>query len=121
MSRLRNPQRRNPGEAPQSEVERARKLYKSFHEADALKINKLRVPELAPVWVLWGTLESLSYKPHKPSKRSNIVYEHEMGDYGSPFKFGKEKPLLLVSADGQQMLIVKGRSRFHVNERGILG
>ena len=84
----------------------------------------MHIPDAPKAGWLLGKLIEIVYEPQNPSKRARTQYQHSFGDFGNPvksFKWGKLKPLLIVSADGDQLLIVRGPSKFHVTERGIVG
>lgn len=116
--------RRNPAQAVAPSIEQARAAFRDFHEAEPVRMQKVHIPDPPKAGWQLGKLIEIVYEPQNPSKRARTQYSHEFGDFGNPIlsaRFGKRKPLLIVSADGNQLLIVRGPSKFHVTERGIVG
>lgn len=89
---------------------KACKLFESFHERAPRKgeIAVLTLPDGSQDWCLAiGPLDAVMYSTAGESKP--YFHRHTKSD----------RPLLCVSSDGKQMIVVRGRYRF--TDRGFLG
>ena len=113
----------NPDGTSQADVDKASEAYRSFHQADPSKMKRVRIPEMPKAAWKLGRLLEVVYKPEGGSHRKDSAYDHKFGDFGDfrSLRFGKLKPILAVSEDGNQLLIIRDVSKYHVNERGIVG
>jgi len=94
-------------------------LYQAFHGSPPSNVKKVKVPNVKRA-IKIGRLSALQYDPEPPSNLTGKRYLHDFGDYGYKFS-GKNKPILAVSQDGKQLLILRDKSDFVFNERGIVG
>lgn len=90
-----------------TERKRAAKLYESFREAKPDKVLQLEIDIPKTVLVI-GHMESLDYRT--THRRKSTLYRHG-------FEPGS-RPLLCVSPDGTQLLLIGGRYKF--TDRGIV-
>jgi hypothetical protein len=103
-------------------VETVEEKYEKFHGVPVQKWRVVKVPKLPETAFVIGRLKSITYWPHDKSKRGETLWEHEFGDYGPLRPKGKHLPLLAVSADGKQLLIIRDKSKFYFDEEaGIVG
>lgn len=88
-------------------VSAGKKLYEDFREENAEKVQEFAfdVPEVV---IEIGSLDTVEYTTRRGGKIEH--YRHEFRE--------KSRPLLAVSEDGKQLMIVGGRYRF--TERGIV-
>lgn len=81
----------------------------------------VHLPDLPRAAWLLGEAEALSYVPPRYSQRADggqaVEYSHLFGDTG--LRRTRNRPLLLASLDGRQLILYRGR--FRVNQRGIVG
>jgi len=101
-----------------SHLRKARAKYREFHGIDPDRIIKVDAPDLPPYLVILGKLLEIDYEPTDPTQKKG-QYWHEFGDYGD--RKGKFVPLLATDPEGRQLYIVKMRSGFKINKRGIVG
>ena len=102
-------------------VRRRRDLGKSFHGVtDKRRKVKIRVPRKGETLIRLGRLDAIVYQPEGRSQRRGKTYEHRFGDKGKGVR-GRNRPILAVTADGKQLWIINGRSRYRVTGRGIVG
>jgi len=92
-------------------------LYQSFHGANPKGTRRINF-SVPTRLVKIGRLKSLIYAPESPSKHVGTHFSHKFGDYGYKFVRGQE-PVLAVSEDGKQLMIVNGKYVF--GDRGIVG
>lgn len=94
-------------------------LYQVFHGNPPANVRRVRfeVPKRA---VKIGRLVSLQYAPESPSRLAGRQFEHAFGDYGT-MRFGKHRPILAVSADGRQLIVLNELSNYKFESRGIVG
>lgn len=104
-SRARGRVRRNPRA---TELQKAIALYESFSGNDAEVVGKVDIPPVSEVGVVVGTLDGVLYTTNRDGQTEKYIHQ---------FK-AKDKPLLVVSPDGEQMWIVGGNYDF--TERGIV-
>lgn len=87
-------------------------LFEKFHgrAPDPRELERLTLPDGSETWCLAvGQVDAIKYStPEEPG----ACYEHF-------FTKGDDRPLVCVSADGLQMVIVRGRYRF--TDRGFIG
>ena len=101
-----------------SRLRRAKRKYEQFHGVPPDRILRVDAPDLPPYLVILGELREITYWPTRPTRRRG-EYVHAFGDYGH--RKGKEVPLLATDPEGQNLYIVKSRSKFQVGRRGIVG
>ena len=90
------------------DVERAADLYERFSGHDPEELGTVRVPALPRVAALIGECDGVLYTTVRDGKTEKYIHEFRKAD----------KPLLCVSPDGRQILLVGGRYRF--TEAGIV-
>jgi hypothetical protein len=94
---------------PRADVmRRAVDLYESFSGHDAEVIGTVQIPDDVSVGVCIGTLDGVLYTTVRDGVTERYIHE---------FK-SRDKPMLVVSPDGEQMWIVGGNYDF--TERGIV-
>ncbi len=91
-----------------SERERAEDLFERFTGHDAEPIARVRLPPLPEHMAVIGELDGVLYTTTRDGREEKYVHEFRKRD----------KPLLCVSPDGEQLFIVAGRYVF--TERGIV-
>lgn len=89
------------------EIGQAVSLYESFREASPRRVAKIRVKPVKAVAII-GYVEAVDYRTTHGKKVE--LYRHD-------FAAGS-RPLLAVSADGKQLLLLGGRYQF--TEQGIV-
>lgn len=92
---------------PQRELQAAVELYESFREKRPKKLSTIHV-KIPRVVVHVGYIETIWYR---------TTHGEEVQPYEHKFASGS-RPLLCVSADGKQLLLLGGRYQF--TERGIV-
>lgn len=97
--------RANP---PAGDLERARDLYERFSGHDPEELGRVRVPALPKVAAVIGECDGVLYTTVRDGVKERYIHEFRKGD----------KPLLCVSPDGRQILLVGGAYRF--TEAGIV-
>lgn len=90
------------------EMRRAAKLYESFRERTPTRIKKIAIRPPPRVAVDIGIVEFIGYRTTHGRKLT--LYKHDFAP-GS-------RPLLMVSPDGRQLLLIGGRYKF--TDRGIV-
>lgn len=91
-----------------SERERAEDLFERFTGHDAEPIARVRLPPLPEHMAVIGELDGVLYTTTRDGREEKYIHEFRKRD----------KPLLCVSPDGEQLFIVAGRYVF--TERGIV-
>jgi hypothetical protein len=91
-----------------SDVSRAASLFERFSGHLAEVIGKIRVPPQPKVAACIGECDGVLYTTVRDGKVERYIHKFAASD----------KPLLCVSADGRQILLVGGRYRF--TELGIV-
>ncbi len=91
-----------------SAVQRAKALFENFTGHDPQHPLKVTVPELPKVVAVIGEMDGVLYTTVRDGVKESYI--HEFKD--------KDKPLLCVSPDGRQILVVGGAYVF--TERGIV-
>lgn len=88
--------------------QRAALLYERFtgHDVDTERV--VEVPDLPAVVAEIGECDAISYTTRRDGKVEHYIHEFAQAD----------KPLLCVSPDGRQILLIGGRYLF--TERGIV-
>ena len=94
-------------------------LFQSFHGVPPKGTRSVNVREPKRLIKL-GRLTRINYAPESPSTLTGTEYTHRFGDRGYTFD-GKNKPVLAVSQDGRQLVIVNDKSTYKFNSRGIIG
>lgn len=109
--------RRNPVAEPR-ELERAARDYRAFHGLAHRRFDVVTLPE--PPRTLWklGRALRVDYEVEAPSRKAGVQYTHEWGDTGREVR--KDRPVLAVDEHGN-LWLVRDRSRYRVNRRGIVG
>lgn len=92
----------------QDDVARAESLTERFTGHNPRHMGMIEVPELPEVVAVIGSLDGVLYTTVRDGKVEKYVHEFAMQD----------APLLAVSPDGRQLIIVGGRYRF--TELGIV-
>lgn len=91
-----------------SEIEQAGDLYRRFTGHEPGEIGSIRLPTPPRTGIVIGTLDGLLYTTVRDGVEEKYIH-----------KFSKRsKPLLVVSPDGKQLLLVGGEYDF--TERGIV-
>ncbi|MHB8414592.1 MAG: hypothetical protein ACYDDA_03805 [Acidiferrobacteraceae bacterium] len=90
------------------EMARAAKLYRSFRERVPDRIKRVGVPPLPRIAVDIGRVEYVGYRTTHGKKLT--LYQHDFAP--------ASRPLLCVSPDGRQILLIGGRYVF--TDRGIV-
>lgn len=103
-SRARRPTRAARG----SDIERAADLYERFSGHDPEDIGRVNVPALPKVAVAVGHCDGVLYTTVRDGKTERYIHEFAKRD----------RPILCVSPDGLQLILVGGRYRF--TEAGIV-
>ena len=98
--------RRNP--APGGDVARAADLYERFTGHDPEELGTVKVNPLPKVAAVIGECDGVLYTTVRDGQTERYIHEFRKAD----------KPLLCVSPDGRQILLVGGRYRF--TELGIV-
>lgn len=115
--------RTNPSPSP-ALVSRLRAQFRDFHGVDPRRVRFVRLPDFPQGAWLLGKAETISYIPPRYSTRSEggkaIEFVHAWGDTGGLGR-RKERPLLLASVDGRQLILYRQHSRFQIGPRGIVG
>ena len=83
-------------------------LYESFREASPKKLLRLTLPDIPKIVACMGRVEYVGYRTTHGKKLT--LYQHD-------FVAGS-RPLMCVSKDGRQILLVGGR--YHFTDRGIV-
>ena len=91
-----------------SERQRAADLFERFTGHDAEVIGSIRVPAMPKHIAVIGELDGVLYTTTRDGVEEKYVHEFRKRD----------KPLLCVSPDGEQLFIIAGRYVF--TERGIV-
>lgn len=94
--------RRNPA-AKDTQIARAQKMFAEFHGDAPMRTSKLNLSNLHAGFTIGEMLE-LKYSTWRDGKKINYVHS-----------FGKRKPLLIASADGRMVLLVRN---FRFSDRG---
>lgn len=100
--------RTRPKISNRKDVRQAASRYERFsgHEAEA--IGKVRIPATPKVGVCVGTLDGVLYTTVRDGQTEKYIHKFKAAD----------KPMLVVSPDGKQILVVGGHYTF--TERGIV-
>jgi hypothetical protein len=91
-----------------SDVERAADLYERFSGHDPEAIGTVQVAPLPKVAAAIGHCDGVLYTTVRDGKTERYIHEFA----------AKDRPLLCVSPDGKQIILVGGRYRF--TEAGIV-
>jgi len=97
-----------PRAALLSEREQAADLFERFTGHDAEPIGRVRMPPMPETLAVIGELDGVLYTTTRDGREEKYIHEFRKRD----------KPLLCVSPDGEQLFIVAGRYVF--TERGIV-
>ena len=90
------------------DVNQAARLYERFAGMDAEEIGRVRIPPMPKVAVCVGELDGVLYTTVRDGVIEKYIHKFKASD----------RPLMCVSPDGRQILILGGRYRF--TERGIV-
>lgn len=105
------PSSRAKSRAPLStrrDVQQAADLYERFSGHQAEVAGRVRVPAMPRVAVAIGTLDFVGYTTVRDGRTEKYIHKFKAAD----------KPVLCVSPDGTQLLLVGGNYDF--TERGIV-
>lgn len=91
-----------------SEVDRAADLVERFKGHDAEELGTFYIPDLPSTVAVIGECDGVLYTTVRDGQVEKYIHKFA----------AKDKPLLCVSPDGQQMIFVGGRYVF--TERGIV-
>jgi len=91
-----------------SNVARAKALFENFTGHEPQNPLKIRVPDLPKVVAVIGEMDGVLYTTVRDGVEESYIHE---------FK-SKDKPLLCVSPDGRQILVIGGAYVF--TDRGIV-
>ena len=97
--------RANP---PADEVQRAADLYERFSGHDPEELGRVKVQPLPKVAAVIGHCDGVLYTTVRDGVKERYIHEFAK----------KDRPLLCVSPDGRQILLIGGRYRF--TEAGIV-
>lgn len=98
--RSRSPRRPKPN--PESEVRRARRTFRKWHEFDAHRVTRVKAPARIPkTMVKLGDLVSVVYRSNKYTGKPTL-YEH---------KTKRPQPVLATDPDGREVHIVGGNMK----------
>lgn len=90
------------------EVGRAVRLYERFTGHDAEELGVFNIPDLPATATVIGECDGVLYTTVRDGKTEQYIHEFR----------AKDKPLLCVSPDGRQLILVGGRYVF--TEKGIV-
>ena len=88
-------------------IEDAKKLYKRFRGQNPEEIIELNIPSVKVASEI-GTLDGVLYTTFRDGKTESYIHEFRE----------KSKPILAVSCDGRQLIILGGKYKF--TDRGIV-
>lgn len=91
-----------------STVRRAADLYERFTGHDAEEVGRVKVAALPKVAALIGDCDGVLYTTVRDGKTERYIHKFKAAD----------RPLLAVSPDGKQLLLIGGHYKF--TERGIV-
>lgn len=91
-----------------SDVQRAADLYERFSGHEAEIAGKVKLPPQPKAAVAVGTLDGVLYTTVRDGRTEKYIHKFA----------AKDKPLLCVTPDGRQILVIGGRFTF--TERGIV-
>ncbi len=97
----------------------ALQMYEKFHGTQPRRRRIVHEPELPRSLAVIGRIIEIVYEPPSYSGKGGHEYSHAWGDTGSMML--PDKPLLAVSPDGKSLYIIRDKSKFYVDERGIVG
>lgn len=83
-------------------------LYEQFTGHKAEKVGSVFVPDLPPVAAVIGPCDAICYSTVRDGELEKYIHEFA----------AKDRPLLCVSPDGEQLLLIAGNFRF--TEKGIV-
>lgn len=90
------------------EIEKALNLYNEFSGHEGEEVGRVEKPEIPDVAVVIGELEGIAYEAVRDGVKEKYFH-----------KFSKKaRPLLCVSFDGDQLLVIGGDYKF--TDRGIV-
>jgi hypothetical protein len=99
----------SPRGAKHFDVQRAADLYERFTGHDAESLGKISIPDLPKVAAVIGDCDGVLYTTVRDGKTERYIHE---------FAKASDKPLLCVTPDGTQLLLIGGVYDF--TERGIV-
>lgn len=94
--------------AARSDIRRAATLYERFTGHEAEELGTVRIPDLPAVAAVIGDCDGVLYTTVRDGVTEKYI--HEFAD--------KDRPLLCVTPDGKQLLLIGGGYDF--TERGIV-
>lgn len=89
-------------------AKRAAELYEQFSGHDADEFEQVEIPDPPAVAAVIGRLEGVIYSTVRDGEEERYIHRFR----------AKSQPLLCVSPDGRQLLIVQGSYQF--TDRGIV-
>lgn len=89
-------------------IRKAASLYERFTGHEPEEIGRLKIPDLPAVVAIIGECDGVLYTTVRDGKTEHYI--HEFAD--------SDKPMLAVSPDGRQLILIGGRYKF--TERGIV-
>lgn len=92
----------------QRELARARKLGYDFSGHDPRKVQKITVPDMPKAVLAIGEVLGVMYRTRRDGKLINYLHK---------FRTLQSRPLLTVSPDGKQIVLIGGSYTF--TDRGI--
>lgn len=95
--------------AARSDIRRAASLYERFTGHEAESLGKVSVPDLPKVAAVIGDCDGVLYTTVRDGVTEKYIHEFAKAD---------DKPLLCVTPDGKQLLLIGGTYDF--TERGIV-
>jgi hypothetical protein len=90
------------------QLDRAARLYKRFTGHDAEPLADVRAPRVPRVGLVVGECDGILYTTVRDGEKERYIHRFHAG----------ERPLLVVSPDGKQLMLIGGRFTF--TERGIV-
>jgi hypothetical protein len=99
---------RNPRESMSTMIQSAARLSEDFSGHEARSLGKVTVPELPRVAIVIGEVEGVIYNTVRDGKFERYIHKFR----------AKSRPLLCVSHDGKQLLLIGGHYDF--TEAGIV-
>lgn len=128
VGRVSRGRRRNPGRAQKGgrdtghQSEAARK-YEAFHQSPPASVTNMPNVTLPVDWWALGSMTReahIQYVPPRNSRLAGNIMDHAWGDKGGSVQTPGAR--LYASADGKYLLIInRGKGRFQVTDRGIVG
>ncbi|MDP2729079.1 MAG: hypothetical protein Q8O55_01185 [Dehalococcoidales bacterium] len=105
-------------------MSRLGKAYKDFHDVEPTRETKVKQPEHKRAWAM-GYITRIYYTPYylqedNPGIHKNTEFVHRFTDKGSGVT-KEDLPILAASDNGKDLIIVRGKSKYYITRRGIIG